>query len=63
MLLEAKERLLTEIAMLDDRHVPRVSLDDESWSAERLALMQTLRTVTDELERRQSERKGAGARG
>lgn len=61
-LLEAKERLLTEIAMLDDRHA-QGELDDESWSAERLASMQTLRTVTDELERRQSERKGAGARG
>lgn len=61
-LLEAKERLLTEIALLDDRHA-QGELDDESWSAERLALMRTLRTVTDDLERRQSGRKGAAARG
>lgn len=51
-LLEAKERLLTQIALLDDRHA-QGELDDESWSAERLALMRTLRTVTDDLERRQ----------
>ncbi len=61
-LLAAKERLLTEIAMLDDRHA-QGELDDESWSAERLALMRTLRTVTDDLERRQAGRKGAAARG
>jgi hypothetical protein len=62
VLLDAKERLLTEIAMLDDRHA-QGELDDESWSAERLALMRTLRTVTDDLERRQAGRKDAAARG
>lgn len=61
-LLDAKERLLTEIAMLDDRHA-QGELDDESWSAERLALMRTLRTVTDDSERRQAGRKDAAARG
>jgi len=61
-LLEAKERLLTEIALLDDRHA-QGELDDESWSAERLALMRTLRTVTDDLERRQAGRKGVATHG
>ncbi len=60
-LVAAKERLLTEIAMLDDRHA-QGEVDDESWSAERLAMMRTLRTVTDDLERRQAGRKDA-ARG
>lgn len=62
VLLEAKERLLTEIALLDDRHA-QGELDDERWLAERLALMRTLRTVTEDLERRQAGGKDVAARG
>lgn len=61
-LLATKERLLTEIAMLDDRHA-QGELDDERWSVERVALMKALRAVTDDLERRQAKGKGVAARG
>lgn len=60
-LMGARERLLTEIASLDDRHA-QGELDDETWSGERVTLMRALRSVTDNLERQQSTRKG-GARG
>lgn len=62
MLLDAKERLLSEIAILDDRHA-QGELDDESWSAERLALMNSLRTVTGDIERHTASRKGRRSRG
>ena len=46
----------------DDRHAAG-DLDDETWSAERLALMNNLRTVTAELERLDGGRRGASNRG
>ncbi|MFZ1771138.1 MAG: hypothetical protein WAU00_18160, partial [Caldilinea sp.] len=61
-LLDAKERLLTEIAALDDRHA-QGEMDDETWSAERVALMRTVRTVTADIERQTAGRKSAGVRG
>ncbi len=59
---DERDRLLTEIAALDDQHAAG-ELDDETWSAERLALMNNLRTVTAELERLDGGRRGAGNRG
>lgn len=56
LLRNDKERLLTEIASLDDRHA-RGEMDDETWSAERLTLMRSLHDVTDSLEQMQPSRK------
>lgn len=53
---EARDRLLTEIAAIDDRHA-QGELDDETWSAERVTLMRTLRMTTTEIERHQAGRK------
>lgn len=44
-----KERLLTEIATLDDLH-DQGRMDDETWSKERVALMSLLREVRSKLE-------------
>ena len=59
---DKRDRLFTEIAALDDQHAAG-ELDDETWSAERLALMNNLRTVMAELERLDGGRRGAGNRG
>lgn len=56
MLRAEKERLLTEIAALDDRHALG-NLDDETWSAERLTLMNALHGITERLEQNQPKRK------
>ncbi|MCB9120874.1 MAG: c-type cytochrome [Caldilineaceae bacterium] len=61
LVADQRERLLTEIAALDDRH-DAGDLDDETWSAERVVLMNNLRTVTAEMERLETKR-GAGNRG
>lgn len=53
---DARDRLLTEIAAIDDRHA-QGELDDETWSAERVTLMRTVRTTTTEIERLQAGRK------
>lgn len=53
-----KERLLTEIATLDNRH-DQGDIDDETWSTERVSLMNSLREVSDTLEQMpQSRRRG-----
>jgi hypothetical protein len=53
-----KERLLTEIATLDNRH-DQGDIDDETWSTERVSLMNLLREVSDTLEQMpQSRRRG-----
>ena len=62
LVADQRERLLTEIAALDDRH-DAGDLDDETWSAERVVLMNNLRTVTAELERLDGGRRGASNRG
>ena len=62
LVADARERLLTELAALDDRHAAG-ELDDETWSAERLVLMNNLRTVTAELERYAGTQRGASNRG
>ncbi len=49
-LRKEKERLLSAIAALDDRH-DLGEIDDEVWSAERVALMNSLRNVNDSLDR------------
>ena len=52
---------LNNATLLDDRH-DAGDLDDETWSAERVVLMNNLRTVTAEMERLETKR-GAGNRG
>jgi TPP-dependent indolepyruvate ferredoxin oxidoreductase alpha subunit len=53
----------TEVVEEISRFHAQGELDDERWSAERLALMRTLHTVTEDLERRQAGGKGVAARG
>lgn len=51
-----KERLLTEIATLDNRH-DQGDIDDETWSTERVTLMNSLREVSDKLKQMPQSRK------
>jgi hypothetical protein len=51
-----KDRLLTEIAAIDDRHAAS-ELDDETWSAERLTLMNALHGITESLDQLQPKGK------
>jgi hypothetical protein len=51
-----KERLLTELSALDARH-DQGDIDDETWSAERVTLMNSLRKVSDSLEQIPQSRK------
>jgi mono/diheme cytochrome c family protein len=56
VLRSERDRLLTAVAALDDRHA-QGELDDETWSAERLVLMNRLRNVTESLDQMQPQRK------
>jgi len=59
---DEREHLLSEIAALDDRHAAG-ALDDETWSAERVVLMNELRTVMARMARMGAAQRGASHRG